>query len=169
MTKKFLTLVASSTLASTSINLRSSGLVNSPKRIVLQSRFANLASAGVRCGGLSINSCTAIEDIEGCLVLLGLGGYRASLKLCLCCAALLGLDICRLDKPSRGERDASILDLEDPSWGACVVGEVEALWSRLGVVMIEEVEADLACSRLEFQGSATLNSCSPRVSNGWNI
>lgn len=85
-----LTFVASSTLESMSINLRSPGLVSSPTRIVLQSLFANLASGAACCGGLSISSCTATEETDAVLVARGLDGYRASLKLCLCCAALLG-------------------------------------------------------------------------------
>lgn len=129
--------MASSTLESTSINFKSSGLVNSPTRIVLQSLFVNLASGAARCGGLSINSCTATEETDDCLVALGLGGYRRSLKLCLCCAALLGF--CRLKAGwlRRGDREASVLDLVELIWGNCELGD-DPNDSRFGAAILND-------------------------------
>lgn len=72
-----------------------------------------------------MSSCTASEDIEGCLVLLGLGGYLASLKLCRCCAALLGFCSSSFTPAGRGDLEESRLDLEALIWGVCEEGEVE--------------------------------------------
>lgn len=117
------TFVASSTLESMSTNLKSSGLVNSPTLIVLQSRFANLASGAARCGGLSISSCTATEDTEDVLVALGLGGYRMSLKLCLCWAALLGFWRLSEGWLRRGDRDMSVVGLGELICDICELGD----------------------------------------------
>lgn len=136
--------MASSTLESISINLKSSGLVSSPTRIVLQSLFANLASGAACWGGLSISSCTATEETEDVRVALGLGGYRMSLKLCLCCAALLGFERVSAGWLRRGDRDMSAFGLGELICDICEVGD-DPEDSRFGAAISFDGEGTRPC------------------------
>lgn len=130
-----LTFVAASTPVSLSTNLRSSALTNSSTFTVVQSRPANRGS-GCFAGGLSMRSCTAIDDTDGCLEERGDGGCpRSSLKLWRCWAAALGKEGIRSEELLLGGEAASMLERED----ATGEGEEVIGGSRFGVVMLESL------------------------------
>lgn len=81
-----------------------------------------------------MRSCTAIDDMEGCLEERGEGGCpRSSLKLWRCWAAALGKDGIRRDELLLGGEAASMLERED----ATGEGEEVVGGSRFGVVIVK--------------------------------